>query len=216
MNHQHAPASLRIAITFGAFIAPLAKLLAKHRTEEPGTEIHLIETTFSEQAQGLEGGHYDLAFAVEPTTKATLHAEMLWRDEIAIALPERSPLLEFAEIPLQKAAQYPLVLWSAEHCESFYQHVQELLASANTTLNIVDYVKSFELMAVLVAAGYGIGFAGKSRIAAARSLGVVMRPLSGPRKNLNIYLLRAHATPTLPARRLIERAHSLDQAVTIE
>lgn len=40
-------------------------------------------------------------------------------------------------------------------------------------LNVVDHAKSFELMAVLVAAGYGIGFAGKSRIDTTRKFGIV-------------------------------------------
>ncbi|HCE5827406.1 TPA: LysR family substrate-binding domain-containing protein [Pseudomonas aeruginosa] len=214
MNLQHYPASLRIAVSFGAITAPLAELLAKQRAEEPGTEILLIETTFSDQTQGLEDGRYDLAFAVAPATKPTLHAEMLWRDEIAVAVPPRSPLLEFEEIPLQRAAQYPLVLWSTEHCPPLCQKVQELLDSANTALNIIDHVKSFELMAVLVAAGYGIGFAGKSRIDAARKLGVVMRPLAGSPNDLSTYLLRTHNAPSSFTERLIKRARKLDQSVS--
>lgn len=207
---QHAPASLRIAVSFGAFSAPFADLLAKQRAEEPGTEIHLTETSFFEQVQGLEDGRYDLAFAMGPAARATLHAEVLWRDQIAVALPVRSPLLEFAEIPLQKAVEYPMVLWSTEHCDPLSQQVMDLLNLANSAINGVEYVKSFELMAVLVAAGYGIGFAGKKRIYAARNLGIVMRPLAGPPKELNIYLLRTQIAPSLPAERLIRRAHMFD------
>lgn len=128
----------------------------------------------------------------------------------------RSPLLEFEKIPLKKAAQYPLVLWSAEHCEPLNQQVEELLDSAKTTLNVVGHARSFELMAVLVAAGYGIGFAGKSRIDAARKLGIVVRPLAGLPNYLSTYLLRSHSMRSSSAERLIERARNLVQAVATD
>lgn len=216
MNRQHDPASLRIAISFGAFTAPLAELLAKQRAEEPGTEICLTETSYSEQVQGIDVGRYDLGFAVARNAGVKLHNEILWRDEIAVALPVRSPLLEFAEIPLKKAVQYPLVLWSAENCEPLNHLVKELLNSAKATLNVVDHARSFELMAVLVAAGYGIGFAGKSRINAARKLGIVVRPLAGLPNYLYTYLLRSHSMRSSSAERLIERAHNLVQAVATD
>ncbi len=92
----------------------------------------------------------------------------------------------------------------------------ELLSSATSKLNVVDHAKSFELMAVLVAAGYGIGFAGKSRIDTARKLGIVMRPLAGSPNDLSTYLLRSHSMRSSSAERLIERARNLDQAVATD
>ncbi|WP_437611867.1 LysR family substrate-binding domain-containing protein [Erwinia sp. V71] len=214
MHRQHPPESVRIAVSFGAFTATLTHLLAKQRAEEPGTAICLTETLFSEQIRGVMDGRYDLGFAVAPPVEAELQNEVLWHDEIAVAIPALSPLLEFAEITLEKAVQYPLVLWSAEHCEPLSRRIIQLLNSVTSKLNVVDHAKSFELMAVLVAAGYGIGFAGKSRIDTARKLGIVMRPLVGPRNDLSTYLLRAHNAPSPFAERLIERARKLDQSVS--
>lgn len=214
MQCQQPPESVRIAVSFGAFTATLTHLLAKQRAEEPGTVICLTEASFSEQVRGVMDGRYDLGFAVAPPAEAELHNEVLWRDEIAVAVPALSPLLEFAEITLENAVQYPLVLWSAEHCEPLSHQVMEFLNSATSKLNVVDHAKSFELMAVLVAAGYGIGFAGKSRIDTARKLGIVMRPLAGSPNDLSTYLLRAQNAPSPFTERLIERARKLDQSVS--
>lgn len=212
MHCQHAPESVRIAVSFGAFTANLTDLLSRQRIEEPQTEICLMETSFLEQEKGLKDGRYDLGLAVAASTEADLQSELLWHDEIAVAVPALSPLLEFAEITLPKAVQYPLVLWSAEHCAPLSQQVSQLLKTATLNLNIVDHAKSFELMAVLVAAGYGIGFAGKSRIYTARKLGIVMRPIAGSPNDLNTYLLRTHNAPSSFTERLIKRARKLDQS----
>lgn len=72
MNRQHDPASLRIAISFGAFTAPFTELLAKQRAEEPGTNTCLTETSYSEQVQGVDVGRYDLGFAVARAAGAKL------------------------------------------------------------------------------------------------------------------------------------------------
>lgn len=106
---------------------PLAELLAKQRAEEPGTEMRLLETSFSEQVQGVEEGRYDLGFAIAPPAKANLHSEALWHDEIAVAVPELSPLLAFVEITMEAVIQYPLVLWSAQDCDPLSRRVMELL-----------------------------------------------------------------------------------------
>ncbi|UXS01930.1 LysR family substrate-binding domain-containing protein [Agrobacterium tumefaciens] len=214
MHSQYPIDSIRIAISFGAFTAPLAELLAKQRAEEPRTEICLLETSFSEQVQGVAEGRYDLGFAIAPPANANLDSEALWHDEIAVAVPELSPLLAFEEITLEEVVRYPLVLWSAEDCEPLSRRVIELLNSATVKFNVIDRARSFELMAVLVAAGYGIGFAGKSRIDKARKLGIVMRPLAGSPNDLSTYLLRTHDMSSSPIERLIERARKLDQSVS--
>jgi DNA-binding transcriptional LysR family regulator len=209
MHCQRPPESVRIAVSFGAFTATLTHLLATQRAEEPGTTICLTEVSFCEQIRGVKDGRYDLGFAVAPPAEAELQSEALWHDEIAVAVPALSPLLEFAEITLNKVTQYPVVLWSAEHCEPLSRQVLQLLKSIKSELNTVALAKSFEHMAVLVAAGYGIGFAGKSRIDMARKLGIVMRPLAGAPNDLSTYLLRTHSAPSLFTERLIERARKL-------
>lgn len=58
---------------------------------------------------------------------------------------------------------------------------------------IVERVASFELMMVVVSAGFALGLAGGPHIAASREPGVVARPLAGRSPMLLTYLLRREA-----------------------
>lgn len=182
--------------------------------EEPETPVRLIETTEKDQHQGLKDGRYCLGlFLSMNVPPLAREAFALWQDELALALPSRSPLLAFAEVPLGEAVQYPLIMWQRGYCSPLGQQIESLLSSVASKLNIVDRVSSFELMAVLVASGYGIGLATKSRISCCRSMNLVMRPLAGNScYQVTTYLAVPH--PPLPASvtRLIQRA----QAVTNE
>lgn len=210
MPLDHATAPLQIAVSTGLLPPTLAALLAKQRAEEPETPVRLIETTEKDQQQGLQDGRYCLgvflSMETQPVSPKTL---ALWPDELAVALPLRSPLLAFAEVPFEALAQYPLIMWHKGYCSPLGHQLDSLISSAPTTLNVIDRVSSFELMAVLVGAGYGIGFATRSRIACSRALDIVMRPLANGPHPVTTYL--ALPRSPLPAvERLVRRA----QAVT--
>jgi len=54
--------------------------------------------------------------------------------------------------------------------------LDQQIASLPETSCAIQHVSSFELMALWVAAGYGIGITAQSRIANARAWGLCMRP----------------------------------------
>ncbi|WP_165496969.1 LysR family substrate-binding domain-containing protein [Phytopseudomonas dryadis] len=205
-DRRHTP--LQIAVTFEALTAPLAALLAKQRAEEPETPVRLIETSAADQVQGLKGGAYSAGISIVPSGQDALPSLPLWRDELAIAVPVRSPLLAFPRVPLEEVARYPLVMWCPGSCEAINQHVESLLRPVEPVLNIMARAKSFELLTVLVAAGYGMGFSTMSRIAASRPLDIVMRPLLHNARHVTTYLLRtAAASPAID--RFVERARAI-------
>jgi len=55
----------------------------------------------------------------------------------------------------------------------------------------IQYVTSFELMVLWVAAGYGIGIGAQSRFASAHAWGICMRPFSDTPFEIITYLLRS-------------------------
>jgi DNA-binding transcriptional LysR family regulator len=210
MPLAHATAPLQIAVSTGLMPPALATLLAKQRAEEPETPVRLIETTEKDQHQGLRDGHYCLGFFLSMNEQPPLSKTFaLWQDELAVALPSRSPLLAFAEVPLGEVAQYPLIMWRPGYCSPLGQQIDSLLSSATATLNVVDRVNSFELMAVLVAAGYGVGLATKSRISCSRKLNIVMRPLACGRHQVTTYLALPPSPLPATVERLIQRAKSI-------
>lgn len=186
---------IRVAVTYGTPLSPFARLLQHQREEEPETPVTLSEATSAELAAGMADGRYDVGLALAPSQGAALKSYVLWQEELAVAVPLRSPLLAHAHIPLQDVAEYPLVMWCPERCETLNDQLTELLHGVCERLDVVQYVHSFELMAVLVAAGYGVCLAGRSSLAAARDLNLVMRPLAGTPCQLTTYMLCPDPVP---------------------
>lgn len=203
---DHLP--LRIAVSFGVPWPALASLLARQRAEEPQVSVRLHEVTLAEQLGGLEDGRYDGGLALTDAPGSSLSALPLWRDELALAVPARSPLLAFAEVPLDETAEYPLVRWCTQACEPVSGLVDTLFCQ-HASFSRAAYARSYELMAVLVAAGYGIGLGARLRLAASRKMDIVMRPLAGDRQSLTTYFLRSNSGTLAPIDRVVERAQAI-------
>ncbi|HCE6398723.1 TPA: LysR family substrate-binding domain-containing protein [Pseudomonas aeruginosa] len=203
-NHDYAP--LHIAVAPNAQFLPLGALLAKQRAEEPETPIHVIETTKQEQEKGLIEGRYALGLSIAVPEEDSLSSVPFWRDELAVAVPLRSPLLAFAEISLEQLARYPLILLNQGSCEKPGLLIDSLLKAAKTAPTIAEQVQSFELMMTLIAAGYGVGIWTKSRISASRKIGVIMRPLAGKPHYITTHLIQPCRPRSNAVDRLIQRA----------
>lgn len=176
MGVSSQPSALRLAVSEGVLSPQLATLLALQRAEEPETPILATEVRQEDLIQGLEDGHYDLGIAISGPTSLTLESQLLWRDELAAAVPRRSPLLAHAAVPLTELLRYPMIQSYPRVCEALSQQIEALLAGDQTRVSCTS--GSFELMALLVAAGYGVGIASRTRILQARDWGIVMRPLA--------------------------------------
>jgi DNA-binding transcriptional LysR family regulator len=199
-------ANLRIAISEDAAQPQFAALLALQRAEEPDVRIGLFETTFRQQAEGLISGLYDAGFARSCGDSEGLLARPVWRHTLAAAVPARSPLLAYKQVPLEEILKYPMVMWNPGAYEGTCQQMKRVLDTANLEPIVGAHVESFDLMMALVAAGYGVGLGLASRISACRHLGVVMRPLAEGPPSLTTYLLRSIAKPSDSLGRFIERA----------
>src|SRR3546814_14005853 len=82
----------------------LANLLACQRAEEPDTPIAFSEAFLAEQFAGVEDGRYDLGIALGARVTSHLKARPFWHDQLAVAVPVRSPLLAYPAIPLSVLA----------------------------------------------------------------------------------------------------------------
>ncbi|KXU38505.1 LysR family transcriptional regulator [Ventosimonas gracilis] len=162
---------IRLAIAPGVPSRQLSALLALQREEELEVAIRLSEVSNDALMLGLREGRYDAGLALSDAANASLHSQPLWREEMAIATPLRHPLLEKAALSLNDVADYPIFRWQAESCPLLEQQMACLPEKPCD----IQYVTSFELMAMWVAAGYGIGITAQSRIASARAWSVCMR-----------------------------------------
>jgi len=177
--------SIRLAIAPGVPSWQLSALLALQREEEPEVAISLSEVSNDALMVGLREGRYDAGLTL--AADASLYRQPLWREEMVIAMPLRYPLLNKVALTLDEVLNYPIFRWRVEICPLLDQQI----ASLPEKLCDIQHVTSFELMAMWVAAGYGIGITAQSRIASARTWGLCMRPFTDtPFENIT-YLVRS-------------------------
>jgi len=102
------------------------------------------------------------------------------------------------------------VLCHPETYEGLWQQVKRVLRTVDAKPIVADRVSTLDLMMTLVAAGYGLGFAGESQIAACRNPDVIARPLAGRSPMLTTYLLRPDTEPSGQLSRFIDRVSPVD------
>lgn len=201
---------LRIALSDGISPTCFSTLLALCRQEEPETEIRLVEVSLSQQIKGLHDDLYDMGFAKVDDAGDGFVIEPVWHDPLMVVVPARHPLLAYKRVPLDELVRYPLALGDTNVCEGYARQIDRAFRQWNLDPLIAERVTSFELMMTLVSAGFAIGLAGASQIAASPDPGVVARPVSGGSYVLTTYLLRANSEPSDAFNRLIERVFAIN------
>ena len=195
---------LRLAVSADTLSPRLASLLALQRAEEPETIILPQEVAAGDLVRGIEDGTYDAGIALAAATPVfAMNAQPLWADELALAVPLRSPLLAYPEVPLDALLRYPLLQWCLRACEALSQQVD---ARFEPEMHSAKEVTSFDLLAVLVAAGFAVGIAPRSHIARARGRGVAMRSLANGPYLIGTQLLRKPHGSARAVERFAERA----------
>lgn len=201
---------LRIALSDGITPTCFSALLALCRQEEPEIEIRLTEIPLSQQIKGLYEDLYDVGFAQLDEVGDGLLAEPIWHDPLMVAVPARHPLLAYKRIPLDEMLRYPLALCDPQACEGHARQVDRALRQSSLEPLIAERVASFDLMMTLVSAGFALGLAGASQIAAGREPSVVARPLADRSHVLTTYLLRMDREPSDALARFIERVYAIE------
>lgn len=97
-------------------------------------------------------------------------------------------------------------------CEGHARQVDRALRRVEQEPLIAERVTTIDLMMALVSAGFALGLAGASQIAASREPGVVARPLAGRTPMLTTYLLRLDGEPSQPLARFIERVSTVESS----
>ena len=201
---------LRIALSDGITPSRLPALLAMCRQEEPEVDIRLFEVPLSQQIKGLHDDLYDVGFAQSDEVGEGIAAEAVWSDPLMVAVPARHHLLKHKRIPLDEVLQFPLVLCDPLACEGHARQVERVLRRSEREPLIAERVASFELMMVMVSAGFALGLAGGPHITASREPGVVARPLAGRSPMLTTYLLHREDESSEVLSRFIERVQAID------
>ncbi|CCN17592.1 substrate-binding domain-containing protein [Bordetella bronchiseptica] len=168
----------RLAIAPGVPSSYLSTLLALQRAQEPDVTIAFFETSGDDLVTGLDEGRYDAGMSLRNLSAPSLKSQPLWIENIAVAMPLRSPLLAQTKLTIADLLNYPVFRWPAESCLLLDQRLSSLPPLSQQS---IQHVASFEMLALWVGAGYGVGITAQSRIERAHAWGIAVRPLSeGP------------------------------------
>ena len=203
---------LRVALSDGITPSRLPTLLALCRQEEPEVEIRFFEIPLSQQIKGLHDGLFAVGCAQADEVGDGIVALPVWSDALMVAVPARHPILSHKRIPLDEVLRYPLVMCDPVVCEGHARQIARVLRVVDTEPLVAEQVTSLDLMMALVLAGFALGLAGASQIAANREPGIVTRPLAGRSPMLTTYMLRLDAELSETLSRFIERVGVIDSS----
>lgn len=210
MHKATSPVSnLRLAIAPGVPSSHLSALLALQRAEEPEVTIAFFEVTSDTLIAGLREDRYDAGLLLQGLSDPTLKSQRLWIENMAVALPLQFPSLSQATLTIAELLDYPLFRWRAEACPLLDERLSSFMP---TDEPCIQCVTSFEMMAIWVAAGYGIGVCAQSRVQQANALGIEMRPLSDGPYEIVTHLLRPSAQASSAAEQFERRALQIARA----
>jgi DNA-binding transcriptional LysR family regulator len=201
---------LRVALSDGITPSRLPALLSQWRQDEPEVEIRLFEVPLSQQLKGLHEDLYDVGFAQSDEAGDGIVAEPVWHDPLVVAVPAEHPLVAHRRVTLDEVLRYPLVMCDPQACEGHARQVARVLRAVDREPLVAEQVASFDLMMALVSAGFALGLAGASQIAASREQGVVARPLAKRSPVFTTYLLHLDREPSETLARFIERAAGIE------
>ena len=204
MHNVNSPSpNFRLAIAPGVPSSRFSALLALQREQEPEVAIALSKVSGEALIAELREGRYDAGMSLHGGVGSSLNSQPLWRERMAAAMPLRYPLLNRARLTIDDLLDYPVFRWPTEVCPALDQRMSS--CSPGHPRDIRD-VTSFELMALWVAAGYGVGVSAQSRIARARAWGICLRPLPDDPCEIVTHLLLPAEHHTSAAERFMRRA----------
>lgn len=203
--------SFRLAIAPGTPSSRLSTLLALQRAEEPDVTLFFFEASGDDLVTGFHEGRYDAGISLQGVSDPSVKSQPLWIENMAVAMPLRSPLLGQAKLTVAELLNYPVFRWHAESCPLLDQRLSALPPADGQN---IQRVASFEMMAVWVAAGYGVGVSAQSRIECAQGWEISTRPLSDGPYEIVTHLQRPNGRPNLVAERFERRALQVARAGT--
>lgn len=193
----------RLAVAPGVPSSRVSTLLAWQRAEEPDITIAFFETSNDDLVAGIDEGRYDAGMSVREANAPSLKSQPLWVENMAVALPLRSTLLTQPKLTIAELLDYPVFRWPVESCSLLDQRLSSL---PPLSCQSIQHVTSFEMLALWVGAGYGIGITAQSRIERAHAWGITMRQLSEGPYEVVTYLQRPKGQADAISERFERRA----------
>ncbi|OZM70377.1 LysR family transcriptional regulator [Amycolatopsis antarctica] len=133
----------------------LTGLLTRFRTEQPGVDVRLFQSSAATMTEQLRRGEVDLCFASQPLGDPAVVTEELLREEVLLAVPPGHPLASRERTDLASIADEPIIATRP----GFWQRTltDRLFAEAGLTPDITCESDEPAATQDLISAGIGIG-----------------------------------------------------------
>ncbi len=154
---QGTSGRLRIGFVGSAIYGLLQKLVYPFRTQHPGVELVLRESTSIRILQMLEEGELDVGLVRTPLIQSTkVRLLMLEHDEFIVALPCGNPLGNKPALSLSDLRQEPFIMYSATEASGFRSAAMLACQRAGFYPQVTQEASQIQTLLALVEIGLGI------------------------------------------------------------
>jgi DNA-binding transcriptional LysR family regulator len=188
---------------FGAASAPiLPPLVQSYRSKFPDVQLHLYELNPDQQLAAFDEGRIDLGFSRElpPDRRAEFEEEVVYTDELGIALPAAHREARQKVVRLKALAGEPFVQFHRKGARSLFDEVIAVCRRAGFSPRIVNEPDFMATVMTFVESGLGISLVPRC-VRTLNRPGVVIRRISpkSPRIPLCIAWRKSAQNPVLTA-----------------
>lgn len=177
---------LSLSIADGLASLHVSRLLVAIRAELPGLELRPLDLPGTHQFAALRSGQLDVALCMREADGPDLQTQTLWTEALAVALPLSHALACQPRIDISQLRNEPIAMCHPDLGSGCYGQLMAAFREVGIEPQVAEYVSQRATMLMLVAAGFGLGIATMG-LEAGTPVGVVLRPLTGPKTELTIY-----------------------------
>lgn len=147
---------LDVAMFGSAVFGKIPQIVLEFRRRYPAVNVALHTMAKPRQLESLQNRSIDLAFnrLIEP--RPGLSIEELRREQLFLAVHEKTPLAQMGTVPFREIEAYPLILFPASRAAGFAERVRWMCSRAGIVPNVVQEVGDPVTGLALVASGFGI------------------------------------------------------------
>lgn len=203
---------LRIAITNNLAQPKLETLLTQCRKDEPKLKLQLINIPTKDLKRTLQASQIDAAISLLNTCIEGYVAEPIWQDSFVLVLPAHHPLSLIQHPTIEDALQYPIILNDPEIYPGCYEPTTKPPNFSDTNVMAVELVSSLEIMLMMIAAGYGIGFAISSQATLLQRDNITIRDMASTTPLITTYFIHPEKVQSEKVLKFMARARKITRA----
>lgn len=175
--------SLQMACGPIASLAVLPPVLASFREAHPDIDLQVHDMLTDPAIEALLRGTVDVIFGLAPFENEGVESEIVYRDVLTLAVPEKHPLARGLKARLSDCAGDAFVVIARVTSRRAHDMGLELCRRAGFRPDVIYEVNGIHSQLMLISAGFGVGLV-PSSVKVMRS-GVVFLPLSGTMPTIN-------------------------------